>query len=230
MHTRHPVSTSTTLPSVCVAHISATTLSIIKHAKNMNLEIMKVAVGVALAFNSLGAFAQTITFDDLISTTGLPISNGYAGLTWNNFWELNGDLSSLSTSGYKTGVVSHSNVAFNAYGNDASFSAATPFTFNSAYLTAAWVDGLSVQVTGYLSGIQTNTSLLTVSTSVHTLEIFNWSNVDQITFHTSGGSFGNMQLAMDNLTISPVPEPETRGLILSGLVLVGVAAQRLKRC
>jgi hypothetical protein len=53
-------------------------------------------------------------------------------------------------SGYVNGVVSGTEVAFTPYGDPAAFSG-SPFTFNSAYFTAAWYDGLDIHVDGYLA-------------------------------------------------------------------------------
>jgi hypothetical protein len=179
------------------------------------------------------ASASSITFDDLANYQW--IGSGYAGLNWSNFAALDADIYSLP-SGFQNGTVSHSNVAFNSGGDDASFSAANHFIFNSAYITAGWNNGLNVQVTGFLNGAQTHSSLLTVSTSGPTLAVFNWSNVDLVSFHAFGGiknpdfvGTGGQHFALDNLTINAVPEPETYAMLLAGLGMVGMAARRRKQ-
>ena len=89
------------------------------------------AYGSILSSNALltvvtGA-VDVITFDDLPDTTsGLQVPTGYHGLTWNNFYELDGF--SLPDSGYQYGMVSVSNVAFNWFGGSASMTMDSPFT------------------------------------------------------------------------------------------------------
>jgi hypothetical protein len=69
-----------------------------------------------------------ITFDDLPSYS--QISNGYAGLNWNNFYVLNTPDYGLNPSGYQNGTVSVPNVAFNAWGNPASISSTNSAGFS----------------------------------------------------------------------------------------------------
>ena len=79
---------------------------------------------------------------------GLYIPDGYHGLIWNNFAELDG-VNLGQPSGYGAGVVSPPTVAFNAGGYPAGLIAPGPFSLLSAYLTAAWNDNLQVEVIGY---------------------------------------------------------------------------------
>jgi len=175
--------------------------------------------------------ASTITFDDL---SGGSIPNGYGGLNWSNFYSLNGDTYGLS--GYQNGVVSHSNVVYNAYGDPAAVSG-SPFTFNSAYFTAAWNDRLNIEAIGYLAGTAIYDTTFVVNTSGPTLETFNWSNIDEVYFRSSGGvnhgyNGGGEHFAMDNFTIngSPAAVPEPASLIV-WFVLGGggIAMSRLRK-
>ena len=74
---------------------------------------------------------QVITFDDLAapSSDGMPIPNGYSGLNWSNFYVANSSQSSMVNSGYRYGTITSPNVAYNAYGSDASFSAPADQSF-----------------------------------------------------------------------------------------------------
>jgi len=97
-------------------------------------EVVPLALGL---LRPACAGAQTvITFDDI--NTVLP--SGYQGLTWSNFSVNNSILSFQSghVDGYYYGMVSPSNVAFNASGSPAEIDSATNFNFLSVYLTAAW--------------------------------------------------------------------------------------------
>jgi hypothetical protein len=109
---------------------------------------------IALIATTPVAFAQTelLTFDNL-TFAGLyePIPDGYGGLQWNNFEVLNTvqEASQFGTNGDVNGVVSPPNDAFNDDGAEASISDGA-FNLNSAYLMAAWNDGLQVEVQGFV--------------------------------------------------------------------------------
>jgi hypothetical protein len=165
------------------------------------------------------ARATLITFDDL---GGGPIPNGYQGLNWSNFYVLN--TSGFTPSGYVNGTISSPNVAFNAFGNPASFAGSSPFTLTSAYLTAAWNDGLNVEVIGLL-GVNTvydNTYVLNTQTPMHIN--FNYVGIDTVEFIAFGGinhGYGGSgtHFAMDNLVINGNGVPDAG----STFVLLGLA-------
>ncbi|TAK99275.1 MAG: DUF11 domain-containing protein, partial [Verrucomicrobia bacterium] len=142
--------------------------------------------------------AQLITFDDLTNTiSGLPVPVGYHGLTWSNFYELNGIAYSTSPSGYSNGVVSASNVVFNWFGTPASIVSTNPFNLVSAYLTAAWTPNLQARVRGYTDGVLAYDQTNTLSTTAPILVVFNFAGVNEVNFSTSDSS----QLVIDNMTI-----------------------------
>jgi hypothetical protein len=198
---------------------------------------MKSALlGAALAglFFASPASATTINFDDL-GGYETPISNGYAGLNWNNWFVLDG--TGFEPSGYVNGVVSKENVAYNAYGDPATFSAQKgSFTLNSFYLTAAWNNNLDVTVRGYdAANALVDKASFQVSTSGPTLERFNWTNLASVTLSTSGGvpagyNGGGTHVALDNLTInssvSGVPEASTWVMMLAGFAGLGFVGYR----
>jgi hypothetical protein len=177
---------------------------------------------------AFGATSVTITFDDLAppwdgSTYEGPIPNGYDGFQWNNFYVMDAALLG-AVNGYKNGMVSANNVAFNAAGNPAMFSAGS-FDLNSAYLTAAWNDGLQVEVQGFVGTTLTYDNTYTVNTTGPTLLDFNYLGVDEVSFISSGGvPNGNYlggpgtQFVMDNLAVT-IPEPN-----LLALACLGAAA------
>ena len=177
--------------------------------------------------------ATLVTFDDLTcSSSGTPIPTSYSGLTWDNFYCLD---SSARVDGYHNGAVSPSNVALNWFSNPANFSISSPssFTLNSAYLTAAWNNGLNVQVQAYRLGSLVSTTNHVLQATAPLLVNFNLVNVDQVVFTSSGGtsagfSGSGTQFAMDNLvvneavpvaTVNPVPTlSQWSLLLLSGLL------------
>jgi hypothetical protein len=82
--------------------------------------------------------------------------------------------------GFVNGAVSGTNVAFNLNAEPAAFSGSA-FTFNSAYSTGAWNDGLNIHVEGYLASTLVHSIDFTVDATGPTLEIFNWV-VDDVHF------------------------------------------------
>ena len=162
--------------------------------------------GKALFLSTLllaGALAhgKTITFDDLspgASANGwITISNGYESLTWSGFGVLNGSVRP-TTEGYRVGTVSTPNVAFNLYGDPASFGCTSPFDVHSAFVTAAFVTGLQVRVLGYSGANVVYDNTFTVSPSAATLLQLDYLGVDRVSFISSPSS----QFALDNLDVT----------------------------
>jgi hypothetical protein len=213
----------------------------------MKTSMKTLAISIALASTIAAglpssANATLITFDDL--TAGLAVANGYNGLDWSyvngksttSFYVLNSALSKYSSTGYANADVSATNVAYNAYGATAEISTATSpsFTLNSGYFTGAYNDGLSITAQATTVGGLTETQTFKVNTTGPTKEVFNFGKITSISFISSGGttktglscSACNV-FAMDNLTINaPVPEPETYGMMLAGLGLMGFMIRR----
>lgn len=159
------------------------------------------------------ANAAIINFDDL-NTGGsyTLIPNGYQGFNWNNFYAISQSYSPQS--GYGKGTASAPNVAFNGFGDPASFSPVSgTFDFNSAYLTAAWSDGLNILVEGFLGGVNTYSQTVVVNTTSPTKFTFNYLGVETVRFTSFGGTDSyRSHLALDTLeynATSAVPEPLT---------------------
>ncbi len=132
-----------------------------------------------------------IGFEDLAPDGDFlfPIPDGYAGLHWENFGVR--DPSGLS-SGYDphTGEA----VGFNGFGEPASFSADTDFTFKSGFFSAAWSDDLSVTVNAYDDGVLVGTQTFTVDYGENQHMKFKSStmnrfeSIDMIQFISYGGT------------------------------------------
>ena len=189
-----------------------------------------------LLFKPSRAFGQTITFDDLSdSGIGTVIANGYQGLNWSNFYVLNTSLfyEEYVTNGYTNGTVSAPNVAFNGAGAAAAFSGSN-FTFNSADFTGAWNNGLTITVTGYEGGSPVDSATFVVDTIGPTLEVFDWSGIDEVSFSSAGGTSAGYhgvgtQFAMDNLVINTATTPEPTSFFLMGsglLAMCGILRRR----
>jgi hypothetical protein len=174
--------------------------------------------------------AEVITFDD-VSAPGFAIlvPSPYHTLNWPNFNLVNTVLLA-GPSGYQNGTVSSPNVAFNQGGSPAAITGASPFTFNSGDFTGGWNDGLTIKVVGKLGGVAVlgDSTTFAVNTSGPTLETFDWANVDELDFSSSGGThnanfpFFGTYFVMDNVTINEgataTPEPDLFVMVgLSGI-------------
>src|SRR5215471_4686851 len=90
--------------------------------------------------------ATTLIFDNL--STG-PMPTSYSNFLWSGFQVVNG---TTTFGGYSNAVVSRFNVIGNIDSRFATVSnnpAIGVFTLNSAYLTAAYNDGLHVEAQGF---------------------------------------------------------------------------------
>jgi len=178
-----------------------------------------MTIRIALAFMACGAMAsaQTITFDDLgPSYAGTQIPNGYAGFDWNNFYDLTG--APYTGTGYSTGVVSPGNVAFNDFGNPASFSSGTEFNLTSAYVTSAFLGSENVEVEGFNGATKIYDTTYTVTDTGPTLLDFNYNDITSVTFVPSGGGGSGEQLVFDNVTIDGAAAPGGNPIVSSAVV------------
>lgn len=179
------------------------------------------------------AAALTITFDDLTDTSagfgGTPIPDAYQGLIWTNWNVLDtADATNIfGPSGAAAGTVTPPNVAYNPDGGEAIFSSATPFVFDSADLTAVWNQGMFITVTGLLNGVAEDQEVLSPPPSATgpTLYSFDWAGINEVDILPTAGvpfagySGAGTQLALDDLTITPIPEP-CIGAILGPLAIM----------
>ncbi len=196
-------------------------------------------VVVALVASIGTAIGQTeiLTFDNLPSPGhGFSrIPDDYGGLEWQNFGYLDGGF--YPDSGYANATVSPDNVAFNFRGGLA-LTSERDFNLNSAYLTGAWNDDLQVEVQGFDDAILIYDNIYTINTTGPTLINFNYLGVDAVDFTSFGGipnladsHYGSgTEFAMDNLSITMVPEPSTSVLIGLAVVMLLIFCRLPLRC
>ena len=191
------------------------------------------ALAVIILLTVKPAHAQvTITFDDLTTTTYAPIPNGYNGFDWRNFYVINPSFT-LGSNGYKNGVYTTPNDAFNGGGAQASITSSTPFTLDSAYFTAAWSNGLNISIEGYNGATLVDSITLVTDTTGPTFTTFNWNGITEVVFDSSGGTdagYGGKgdNFAMDNLVVTSTPEPPTLFLFVGAILLLGMKVLRAR--
>jgi len=192
-----------------------------------------VAICLVMAWSGYGR-AAVLEFDDLENYDRL---SDYGGLGWSNFYALDPTL--FSYSGYLNSMVSPNIVLFNGHASTSSvyvLDGASTFDFNSAYIGAAWNDGLSVDVVGYLDGFIVYSQTVLVETDSSMLFNFDYLGIDEVRFTSYGGIRNpemtglGQNLAMDNFTYNetsaPAHTPEPSTFILAGLGLLGLVGFR----
>jgi hypothetical protein len=190
-----------------------------------------LALGIAAATSTTQA--AIITFDDLPATDFGMIDNGYQGFSWDWFAYIN--KSSLPNTGFATGVVSGEYGAYNNFAATATTSG-NPFDFNGAYLTAAWKDGLRIEVIGFLNNVALYSETVIVNTTQAQWFSFNFSGIDALSFRAFGGTAAidpnevGEHFLLDNFTVNePIAVPEPSSLALFTLGIASLFARRRVR-
>ena len=200
-----------------------------------------------LTFSAVSTYSQTVvTFDDLSETgSGSFLPTSYQGLTWSNFWCNNAILftnvlahlyygaPSNGLSGNFYGMVSPSNVAYNAAGGSAEIdSPGTNFNFLSVYLTGMWNSNLNIQVDGFNGAQEIYNTIVVASATNSTLFNFNYLDINRLYFDSYGGEpafdgINETHFVMDNFTFDFIPEPSTFLLTaIAGVSLVTFLRRR----
>ncbi len=187
-----------------------------QHAR-IGLVILSISL-----LNISSAVAETVNFEDLdpIWSDHVSVAPGYAGLNWVNF--ISFYVGPLNDAGDQTGYVTGTSGAFavfNDSGLPTEFSSDKPFTLVSAYLTAAWLEGMEITVDGYLDEKLVKTVTVTVSPAASQLFTFDFKGVNRVTFTPSGGTSvkgfagDGTFFVMDNLEIAD-DTPQTTSITI----------------
>jgi hypothetical protein len=225
--TNLPGATASTLTIAPVSIGSAGTYSVIVS----NAYGTAASSGAVLTVVPASETWQLLTFDDLPETeSGLVVSNGYGGLEWSNFYELDG-VNYPTTNGYQPAVVSANNIIFNYDGGEAVLASGGTFNLLSAWGTAVWLEGLQLEVVGSLGGNVLYDNTYTLSATTPSLLQFNYSGVDQVQFIPSSGviypGYGAILseiFALDNVAIEYSSAPQITAQPSAQLITPGVTA------
>jgi hypothetical protein len=169
------------------------------------------ALLIVLSVAGLAADGQTtITFDDLTTNTGIDsiggIPNGYQGLDWYNLYVAASD--AYPDSYYPSAIVSGDYAAIDGYGTTPSTITGGPFLLDSAYLTSVWDGSDTVDIQGYLAGnLVFDTTVAPGASATPTdFTSIDTTPIDTLNFTITGDPI-NDNFAVDNLTVTFVPEP-----------------------
>lgn len=155
----------------------------------------------------------TISFEDLAGHPDAPggvIYDGYVGLEWDNFVILDPEQGFVPyPSGYSNGTVSGDIVAVNSFANPATISDDdNDFDLVSGFFTAAWNDGLVLDVYAYDDGVMVGRDTIVLNTQAPNHHYFteNFLSIDKVRFESSGGVDAGLEgsgtnFAVDDLTI-----------------------------
>lgn len=197
-----------------------------------------VAIAVLMSVASFSASADVITFEtpgafDFDSTVGTSYEVGATpGLAFGNFVIMK---PLATTTGYYNNLVSGAHLAYGRVGviNSITSTSGDSFTLNDAWLGAAWNNGLSIEIKGFVGGIEQYSKTVVVNTTGASLIAFDWV-VDSLTFTSSGGVHAGSGLGagvhftLDDLrvNVAAVPEPSSYAMLALGLGVLGFAARK----
>ncbi len=201
------------------------------NGRHIMLKTKSLALSLLFSLGlSATASATVITFDDLPATESDAIAAGYHGLNWGDeFWTSVAYMhkDTLPGTGFETGVISGNYAAFNNFATTSTITGDI-FTFNGTYLTAAWNNGLNIEVSGFLNDVLLFTQTVIVTTTNAQWFDFNYNGINKLSFRSWGGSpttpgEGGEHFVMDNFTINEsakVPESSPLALLLIGLTAI----------
>ena len=190
----------------------------------------KIILGCYLLLCTSLASAAVINFDDLSGNPAETITDGYQGFNWTTLGSINS--SEYPGSGFEAGVVSGNNSAYNMYGLDANVSLATggSFDFIGAFFTAAWVGDYYHEISfeGWLDGVLVYSvdSAIALANDSPTWIQLDWRGIDQLTIYSNLAGWDQWVMDDFTVTINAANVPESSGLMLMLMGLIGVSILR----
>lgn len=182
-------------------------------------------LGLAAVFSGQQAAASTISFEDLsspLAVTGSALtSSGYQFTTTKGHGV-------FDASGFGASNGTHFLVYLSSGIGTESFSAVSGAAFNVSSLDlGGWHNfgptPLSIQIKGYRANGTSVTNTVSVTYGVFaSYALTGFTNVTSVRL----GSFAGAYLAVDNINVSPVPEPESLAMLLAGLGVLGWQLRR----
>ena len=97
----------------------------------------------------------------------------------------------------------------------------SPFNLDSAYLTAQIVNGMQVEVQGFVDTQLIYDNTYTLNESSPSFIAFGYTGITGVRFLPVNPV---TIFVMDNLTVSAVPEPSTNGLLIFGAAWLGLGS------
>lgn len=198
------------------------------------LGVVLLACAGLLSFSGTASVSSTVlTFDDVATSPWTAVMPaGYGGLSWENFYVVDGNYPPIYNSGYRLGVVSPPKTAYNGNADPATIRSSTSFNFMEAYFAVAYsqtTEPSQVQIDGYLGNILKYSRRVSAVTTSPTLATLNYNGIDRLVFSSlvNPADRRRSQFVMDNFTYSfdSVPPPPTLSSLEPAAIPAG--SQRL---
>jgi hypothetical protein len=173
------------------------------------LGVVLLACAGLLSFSGTASASSTVlTFDDVATSPWTAVMPaGYGGLSWENFYVVDGNYPPIYNSGYRLGVVSPPKTAYNGNADPATIRSSTSFNFMEAYFAVAYsqtTEPSQVQIDGYLGNILKYSRRVSAVTTGPTLATLNYNGIDRLVFTSlvNPADRRRSQFVMDNFAIS----------------------------